>query len=465
MSLHKLAPELLLGISDQLDWDDRKSLSLVNSVVRNHLVPHLFKYLKADCPLPQDHILQNVVRKYGSHVSRLRLYVTFFPNPPNSKFEGTKIDPKHEKEKWYWKNYPASVWARDEVDSLAIRNLIQFEGLPNCSTLSLHTNGDNDFDIDGGWDVNDLADLSIYFCTEPEDWGLVKQKEELYAWREAMGEMWHDIASLSRTKHLELLHFLPCKSSIWLESDWSDFLGRLKGLTLVAYGQNNGAGWSANTLDGFNDFFKELPSLVFEHAKNLEHLTLMAQRYGHLGHRSLRFTPATMPKLQTLRLNNVCITASLGKFLRGGTPKLTSIHIENCAASGREYSFHEPQEDLTWAELWKAARGSNPRLLEVVYRYPTLPPLTRTEVMRMREPGTTFADTDDETSARLRKMVDEDEDSKIWPYITIDSKYGDVLPCQKVNLESLEAGYDNWEYKQLMNEVRQRQGVIGSSSS
>ncbi|KAG8353902.1 hypothetical protein FVEN_g12922 [Fusarium venenatum] len=62
-------------------------------------------------------------------------------------------------------------------------------------------------------------------------------------------------------------------------------------------------------------------------------------------------------------------------------------------------------------------------------------------------------------------MVDEDEDNKIWPYITINSKYGDVIPSQKANLENLEAGYDNWEYKQLMDEVRQRRGVIESSSS
>ncbi|KAM0542360.1 hypothetical protein ACHAPJ_012825 [Fusarium lateritium] len=344
-----------------------------------------------------------------------------------------------------------------------MRDLIQCKRLPKCSVISLHTDGDKNFDISGGWDINDLSDSSIYFCAEHEDWDLVRQKEELYGWRQAMAEMWHDIANLSRVEHLELLHFLPRKSSTWLEPEWSHFLGRLKELTLVTYGQDNGAGWSANTLDGFNSFFKELPTLVFEHTKNLEYLKLRAERDGYLGHRSLRFAPATMPELRTLRLENVCITTSLKEFLSRSTPKLERIHMENCAALGMEYYFHEPDEDLSWAEFWKAVREGSPALVEITYRYPKLPPLTERESMKTSGDDMALADTDTETSARLRKTVDEDEDSRIWPYITIDGKYGDVWGYADANLEHLEAGHDNREYKLLMDEVRQRRVVIEPS--
>jgi hypothetical protein len=237
LTLNKLPPEIILDISDRLTWFDIESLSLVDKTIRKHVVPQLFKHVKVDCPLPRDHILQSVVEKYGTYVSRLHLKVIFYPNPPNSNYHGTKVDATYAKERWYWNNYPPSVWARNADDVSAMHHLIQLKGLPNCTILTISTDGEDDFGIRGGWSENKSADVSFYVFAEPETYDQVRKSEGKYAWRQAHAEMWRDIARYSKLDQLELTNFLPCKASSWLEPEWAEFLGGLKELTLQAYGE------------------------------------------------------------------------------------------------------------------------------------------------------------------------------------------------------------------------------------
>ncbi|KAJ4328807.1 hypothetical protein N0V84_000817 [Fusarium piperis] len=76
-----LPPELLSIITEHLGHDDRKNLSLVSPTTRSAMTPFLFKGLKVKCPLPEDHILRDIVQKFGAHVLNLHLYVSFYPNP------------------------------------------------------------------------------------------------------------------------------------------------------------------------------------------------------------------------------------------------------------------------------------------------------------------------------------------------------------------------------------------------
>ncbi|CEI62342.1 hypothetical protein FVEN_g12038 [Fusarium venenatum] len=445
-ALDYLPPEIFLAISDLLPWTDKESLSIVNKKLRNQLVPHLFRHIKIDCPLAKENNLQSVIQLHGAHALSVRLYVKFQPNPPNSTLEGTKVDPESAQE-WYWDDYPPSVWARASDDVPVIHDVIQFKGMPKCSMLSIHTNGEDDFEIDGGWDENDLADLSMYFCTSPESWETVKDKEKKYNWRRAWNTLWRDVAKHAKTESLELLHFLPIKASCWLDQEWVALLARLKNLTIRAYGQDNGAGWAANTLEGFNSFFNEMPDFLFQHAKNLEHLCIAGHEDGHLGENALRFEPNTMPQLKSLRLETMSTTQSLKEFLRGSTPNLESIHLFNVAAWAEG---NEP----TWAEFWKAVRQGNPALREVVYQYSRSVPLTMDEFMNDDfDP----AEMDPEEVAQVRKKVTDDPTLVIWPYVTSNDKYGDVQAWEDTILEALEKGDDNSEYKLLMEEIKQRQ--------
>ncbi|KAH7184765.1 uncharacterized protein B0J16DRAFT_340424 [Fusarium flagelliforme] len=446
-ALDTLPPEIFLCIRDQLPHEDIKSLSVVNKKIHTQLVPHLFRYIRVDCPLPRDSGLSSVINKYGgNYILGVCLYVVFQPNPPNSKLEGTKVVTDHEKEKWYWDDYPDSVWARDASDIPIMHDLIQFKGMPKCTSLGIRTDGEEEFEIDGGWDENDLCDISIYFCTEVESWERVKEKEEMYGWRTAWNELWRDVAKYSKTERLDLFHFLPIKASSWLEPDWAAFVGRLKELNIRAYGQDNGAGWAANTLEGFCAFFHEMPEFLFQHATNLEHLYIAGHEDGHLGDSALRFEPNTMTQLKSLHLETMSITESLKDFLSGSN--LESLRLENVGAWGHV------GVTPTWADFWKAVREGNPSLKEVTYHYPKSPPLTVEEAMNGND---SVSQTDTEEEAQVRKMVSDDDSLIIWPYIISDDKYGDVFEMEEENREALVKGDDNTEYKLLMEDVQKRQ--------
>lgn len=239
LTLNQMPPEIVLDISDKLIWFRAiKSLSLVDKTIRQHLVPKLFKYLQVDCPLPRDHVLQSVVEKYGPYVSRLCLRVIFYPNPPNSSYHGTKVDITCAKEGWYWNDYPQSVWARNVDDVSAVYDIIQFKGLPNCTTLDVTAVGEDDFSIPGGWTESRAPDADFYFFAEPETDDQVVRAERKYAWWQAYAEMWRDIARhYSQVERLELPDFLPCKASSWLEPEWAEFIGSLKELSVQSYGE------------------------------------------------------------------------------------------------------------------------------------------------------------------------------------------------------------------------------------
>ncbi|RSM06553.1 hypothetical protein CEP52_005717 [Fusarium oligoseptatum] len=485
--LDSLPPELLSIITEQLGHDDRKNLSLANSTTRSAMVPFLFKGLK-----------------FGAHVLNLHLHVSFFPNPmdPNKQDdvdmddgeeaddneedgmeeegsndddneeendgqddadddengsnedeeEGEENEENEEEDRWYWENPPESVWARKSADAQAVKDLIQFKGLPRCSILSLHTMGVESFEIEADWDDNDLCDSGMYFCSYEEDWDAVKKKEEKYTWRAALRDMWHDVANLSKTEHLEVFDFLPRKNSSWRKSEWSKFLGSLKELTLYTYGADNGAGWHVNTLPGFNDFFKELSSIMLRHATHVERLKIIAHDEGFLNYDSLKLSPGILPELQVLHLQHMAAPAILVPFLEGKPRNLREIHLKKCVAvETNDYDF----ELKTWASLWKAIKETGEMPIRVTYQYHKSPPLTEDENYADEEEDWKPPEDEEEGIARLRRMVVEDKDI-IWPYVEIDEKYGMVMDNDVLNVEHLGLGNDNKEYRALMDEMEHR---------
>ncbi|KAL6362777.1 hypothetical protein LRP88_04082 [Fusarium phalaenopsidis] len=519
-SLDSLPPELLSIITEHLGHDDRKNLSLANSTTRTIIAPFLFRGLKVKCPLPEDHILHDVVKKFGAHVLNLHLHVTFFPGQPDpNKEEDVEMednvedavdedeneesqenknadegsdneepeddnpeqddaeedengpdeeeqeeeeeeeevdDNEEEEDRWYWENPPESVWARKSAHVPAVKDLIQFKGLPRCSILSIHTMGAENFEIEADWDDNDLCDSGMYFCSYDEDWDMVKEKEEKYAWRAALRDMWHDVANLSKTKHLEVIHFLPRMSSSWKTREFSKFLGCLKELALYPYGADNGAGWHVNTLPGFNDFFKVLSSVMLRRAKHVERLKIVAHDYGFLNYDSLKLSPGILPELQVLHLEHMAAPAILLPFLEGKPRNLREIHLSKCVAvETNEYDF----ELKTWASLWKTIGETGEKPIRVTYQYHKSPPLTEEENYADEDEDWKPPENEEEGIARLRRMVVEDKEI-IWPYVEIDEKYGMVMDNDVLNVEHLRLGDDNKEYRALMDEMeRRRKGI------
>ncbi|KAF5556434.1 hypothetical protein FPHYL_7935 [Fusarium phyllophilum] len=396
-----LPPEVLFSISDYLEPDDRKNLSLANSGLRNAMAPCLFKVLRVDCPLVEHHILPTIVDKYGANILELKLNVTFYPEKSTetaddeeeeSEDESSDVDMSENEEAhdteeedeeknysdkeeesdsdddpdrgWYWEYPPASVWARKEADTSIIQDLIRFKGLPRCKALTIYTNGEKDFELDADWDNNDIARNYIYFCCEPETWQEVERKEGGYSWRAALRDMYRDIATLSPVDEFTILNFLPRKTSFWQKKEWAEFLGRLKKLTLNTYGGNNGAGWQANTLPGFHAFFNELPTNFLGHANALEYFKLKTHNDGFLGgDGSLYIPPGCMPSLRSLHVDGIAVTSVLTDYLKVTNGTLSKLCITECVAFTSDPSGDDAPG---WADLWRAAHKALKAPAEVI---------------------------------------------------------------------------------------------------
>ncbi|KAI6758453.1 hypothetical protein HG530_010693 [Fusarium avenaceum] len=309
LTLSQMPPEIILDISDCLTSVDIKSLSLVDKTIRQYVVPQLFKHVKVHCPFPRDHVLHSVVAKYGKCVSSLSLQVTFYPNPPNSSYDGTKVDATCAKEGWYWDAYPQSVWARNADDVPAMHGLI---GLPNCTSLTISAHGEDDFASPDEVDFDSLSEddfdspvvrtegefpyKRFYFFTEPETYDQVRRAEGKYAWRQAHAEMWRDVARYSQVERLELPNFLPCQASSWLEPEWAEFLGRLKELSVQSF-------------------------------------------------------------------------ESLEEFLGEHSPSLESLRLDSCPTVGCYDRSPGYPRDPNWGGFWKTVRKGCPMLREVIYEH------------------------------------------------------------------------------------------------
>lgn len=176
-----------------------------------------------------------------------------------------------------------------------------------------------------------------------------------------------------------------------------------------------------------------MPIFLFAHAKRLERLEIASHWSAFLSSDALRFAPHTLPRLRTLRLEDVCITESLEEFLAEHCPSLESLCIYNCAAAGCEGSILGTSIDPTWGEFWKAVRKGCPVLREVICE--------RTQVHPLADEG--IADGDDSLVA--------------WPYVDVDIIYGFVGDCLEINELELELGNDSREYRLLMEELARRQ--------
>ncbi|KAJ4258921.1 hypothetical protein NW762_008008 [Fusarium torreyae] len=356
---------------------------------------------------------------------------------------------EEEEEKWYWTNPPESVWAHKATDAKFVQDLIQFKGLPRCAILGLHTDGDDDFEVYGDWDDNDIGNDSIYFCCEPENWEEVKTKEEKYAWRAALREMYHDVAKLSRVEDLRIYNFLPRKASSWQTTEWGEFLGRLRILRLYPYGGDNGAGWQVNTLPGFNAFFDELSTTVFRHVNALQSLRIVGHEDGFLDCDSLRLSPGIMPELRVLHVEYMAAPSILTHFLTQEPPALEEIHIVNCVAQDMS---RDGDTQPTWAQLWKTLRQLP---IRVVYKQAKTAQLTFDEDFHEGDEKWVPPDDEEENVKQSRKKLKDDPSLIVWPYGGPDDKYGNLSMDVDMDLENFEKGEDNREYALLLADMQQ----------
>ncbi|RGP77156.1 hypothetical protein FLONG3_4671 [Fusarium longipes] len=494
-TLETLPTEVLLSITELLTYHDWKNLSVLNKHLRHAVAPSLYRTLKVNCPIKEDHVAIDVVRKYGAYVHELRFDVNFYPNP---KPDEDKWKPTPQEEEYYrsaiakgypgrrcappsvaedirkvihgfWKSPPASVWAWSKADVAMVHDLLRFENLPHCKTLTVHTIPDDNFtqrDIAGdeaAWDDTHKRGIGIDVFVDAENWNEVDRKEKTFFWRAALRDMYRDIATISPTKALKILNFFPKKVSFWRSKKWSAFLGCLERLTLHTHGSRDDMGYQVTKMSGFKSFFsKDLPDHLLRYVTKLRYLEIVALKYGFLDDFTLDFTLddsyVAMSNVEELHLENMALTGVVSFLsMYHGKRKLSKVRIVNCAAQTLDSS--EYPDHPSWANLFSILQSQIMPGSEIEITLPErlLLPDERYESY-LGECQITESEDEYEDVQHLRKMLQEDKDFYGWPYVWVCSGSAYSVPQAEVNMERLEMGDDNLHFGLLVDKLQKGGG-------
>ncbi|KAF5002734.1 hypothetical protein FGRMN_131 [Fusarium graminum] len=437
-SLDSLPIELVLDVAKRLSSDDAKSLSCTSKLIREKVARLLFTTLSVTCPLESSKGLAKHVKRYENMISRVHLHLFLQPNFKNKTEEGDPIP---------------SIWGI--LPSETIKKIVKGEILPHIDTLSVKFDP-LQFDPVGPWDGDvwwgDSSDLGgIYICLDPEDHDKIMHQEKTIIWRAQYTEFLKCIALNQKITNLTVSNLPPRDSSAWDTPEWKAFLGRLKYVNISIFGADNGAGWCANTVDGFGEFVHSLPDKFMEFADNIERLSLEASPEGLLGSHpenwsvQLPLSIDNLPKLVSLSLKNIMIGNELLEFLKSHTDTLCEFEVHDCMCD---------EDNVTWAKLWETMREANAALLRVKVGQSENPPLVNTF-------GQDNYHTPEEVG-NVRKRLAENTSMVVWRYVIVDDKYGYPMDVEDVNLRRVQEGDDQKEYSRLLTLLNERnEGILG----
>ncbi|KAM0351150.1 hypothetical protein ACHAPU_002934 [Fusarium lateritium] len=434
-SLNVLPIELVTEITKFLPSQDAKNLSCTNKLIREKVARLLFTTLSIACPLGSDKGLIEHVGKYGNIISRLHLHLSLQPNFKDKPLKGDPIP---------------SIWGTPPSET--IDKIVHGEILPHVDTFSVKFDPFQ-FEPVGPWDGDawwgDSSDLGgIYICQVAEDQDEILHQEQNIIWRAQYTEFFKCIASNRNITKFTISNLLPRDSSAWDTPEWKAFLGRLKDLSLSMFGANNGAGWYANTVDGFSEFVQGLSDKFMQFAGNLDRLTLEANPEGligsHLENWSVRLPLSSdnLPKLVSLSLKNIMVGEELLEFLKSHAGTLREFEVHDCMCD---------DDNVTWAKLWETMSEENTALLRVKVGQSETPPLLYTYGGKSNPPK--------EVEDVWQKLA-EDTSLVVWKYVVVDDKYGDPMDVEDLNLGRFEEGHDQKEYSKLLVLLNERNGVI-----
>ncbi|KAF5658581.1 hypothetical protein FHETE_9818 [Fusarium heterosporum] len=431
-SLNSLPIELILDIAKRLPSGDAKSLSCASKLIREKVARLLFTTLSITCPLESGKGLDEHVGKYGNLISRVNLHLSLQPNFNNKTQEGDPIP---------------SIWGTPPLET--VKKIVMGKILPHVGTLSVKFDP-LQFDPVGPWDGDiwwgDSSDLGgIYICLDPEDDDKIMHQEQTIIWRAQYTEFFKCIAPNQNITKFTISNLLPRDSSAWETPEWKEFLGRLKDVNISMFGADNGAGWHANTVDGFGEFVHSLPDKFMKFAENVEHLSLEANPEGLLGSHpenwsvQLPLSMENLPKLFSLSLKNVMVGDELLEFLKSHNDTLHDFEVHDCMCD---------EDNVTWAKLWETMREENAALLRVHIEQSKTPPLEYTF-------GQDGYRTPEEVE-NVRKKLAEDKSLVVWRYVIVDDKYGNPMDVEDVNLRRVKEGDDQTEYRRLLELLEER---------
>ncbi|KAI7763473.1 hypothetical protein LZL87_010538 [Fusarium oxysporum] len=443
-ALDSLPVELVANIASYLAPQDVKSLSSASWFMRHAVVRVLFRTIVISSLEASARALEEFIHKYQDFVSKIHLHIYLHPNREQKPYQGPM----------------PSVWGTSSSDIL--KRIVRGEILSNINSFVVEFDP-GQFELDGRWGDSgwwgDSEHLGgIYVAEDGEDWNQTLQQEREFIWRAQYNESMRTISTNHNITSLKISNLLPKNTSAWETPEWESFLGRLQVLDISVFGSGHDACW--HTMPGFIEFIESLPHFIMRHARNVRHLTLEASPDGLIGGSSSNHCiPLPLKEdhflfLHSLTLKNVMIGPDLVQFLTSRADSLEQLELYDCMCDGPDWDYGPDREldPVTWAGLWKAIRESNMRLLKVFVVQ------TRTPPLMWREDHSKDFDTSEDSmaAARIRKMLEEDNNLVLWRYARVDYKYGWVVDLSDDNVKYFEEGEDQREYVKLLKVLEER---------
>ncbi|KAI0154690.1 hypothetical protein GGR57DRAFT_502440 [Xylariaceae sp. FL1272] len=456
--ISNLPPELLLRVGEQLAVADCCSLSSVNSHFRRFLLPTLFKCLRANNRYEHAETFQKLVPEIATYVQRLEfdLYLHQGSGEDDVDEEGGGRRPS----KAGRSNGVRTLKVSDTAP--IVWELLSRRALPNLSTLRVtFCPLPEDFRGDG-WSDDGLGG-SIYLAQDVEDEDDIAEAEMRFYWRGLFNRSFETMASGSGDLHrLEILNLPPKSASALWTDEWKTFLGTVKEFKISLWGGDNGAGWHANTLEGYLEWISDLEESFFEHLTSAERVKLVAHDQNPIGCPGMRqcpipFGPGHMPRIEHLELQDCFVDAALIAFLSSHPQQLRSLRLTNCYSAGNNQARGTARSATPWSVFFSAVRRSQADLHEFILQEGRTPPLTHEE--QFEDDDVPYEPPDDEADdvKTVRRILSEDTGRRLFAYACLDDKYGMVFAYEEVNISAFLEGTDQREFDELMAMVKRNQ--------
>ena len=295
-----------------------------------------------------------------------------------------------------------------------------------------------------------LYELSVEFAFSLDD---IKDPydvvDEPFYFEEDSIEPWKRLVSHSFSAICQNEPGLPSLSLLNFQSmDVSSFgfalnpiLERLKEFSIVFRGWDNGAGWKLNCNEAFAHSARNLDTYFFDHLHDCETLKLHFDESCPLGMAEVNYSAHAhtlrrhhLPKLRYLEASYLFMDEMFEDFLVGHALILESVRLNQCMCSIEYYD---------WETLFKGLIAASPESLSVFE-------LESSGIQLWDE----FDDVPKEDDAEARAVAQKQaEGGRVFPYATLDDKYGMLFVDCDTNRSAFLSGEDEEKFHQLMSIV------------
>ncbi|KAJ8085017.1 hypothetical protein PM082_003794 [Marasmius tenuissimus] len=441
--IENLPLELLIRINESLPWDSRLALASTSSNLRSSLAPLIFNSIKITSNTQGGRDLERLVDKYGSSTTRLHFVASMSSGMPSdvlaptSGGNGVPVQDDHNSQE----SADTPNATRRLMTDLA-HDALTGKLLPKVKTVCLSFDFDFDSDDvqwdDGNWITAADDTTSIYVFTEEEAADIVPMKEAKYPWRALMAQTWSALCQNSSITKLIVLNLIPRKTTTFDLDDWRNFLGRLETLELRMWGGDNGAGWEANTLEGYMAYEARLGEYFFRYLNQVQQLLFVAYSSCPFGSTeegqgddvehdvAFPLSKDYLPRLRFLELHNIFVSKRLADFILSKSATLFEVRLHDCHASTYD------EEKISWAAFFTHLDHNKSQLRELDITYKQGDAATIDEECRPKK---------------------ENEEDRVFSYGMLDDKYGFFMADDEQICEKYEERRDLDAYRKLMELV------------